>query len=91
MLRKLLFVVLPLTLPFIVYGFYLLLARRKSRRVAAGQPPDWQHAPWGWIITASVLLTVVALGYYRETSGVDRETPFLPPLSEEGSRQSTGD
>jgi hypothetical protein len=81
MLRKLLFVVLPLALPFIIYGSYLLLARRKARRMAEGRPADWQDAPWGWILGASILLTVAALGYYRETSGVDREAPFLPPLS----------
>ncbi len=81
MLKKFLTIVLPLALPFIVYGVYLLLARRKARLKQEGRLPSWQDAPWSWIIVCSVLLVAVALGAARELSGVKRTEPFLPPSS----------
>ena len=79
MLKKFLTIVLPLTLPFVVYWVYLLLARRKARLKAEGRLPGWQDAPWSWIITCGVVLMAAALIYVRVYSGVDRTEPHLPP------------
>ncbi len=79
MLKKLLTVVLPLILPFLVYWVYLLLAQRKARLQAEGRLPGWQDAPWPWIIVSGVVLMAAALGYVRVTTGVERTEPLLPP------------
>lgn len=55
MLKKLLTVVLPLALPFIVYFGYLALARRRARQ-AGGTPSPWADAPWPAIALAGLLL-----------------------------------
>ena len=62
MLRKLLLVVLPMALPFLVWAFYLLAARWKAARDEAGRPlPGWTRAPWAWLFLVGVLLTAAAL------------------------------
>ena len=63
MTRKLLTVVLPLALPFLIYGGYVLVARWKQRRVTTGDLPGWASAPWLLLIASSAgLLLVVLVG-----------------------------
>ncbi len=62
MLKKLLTVVLPIALPFIVWAIYVWAARWKEAKREAGEAlPSWANAPWGWLILSGVLLTVVTL------------------------------
>jgi hypothetical protein len=70
MIRGALLVLLPLALPFLAYGVYLALARRKARLAGEGKLPAWQNAPWHLIVILGVLLMLVGLMYYRETTGV---------------------
>ncbi len=70
MSRTLLMVLLPLALPFLAYGVYLALVRRKARLASEGKLPSWQDAPWHLILILGVLLVLGGLLYYRESTGV---------------------
>lgn len=74
MIRKLLTVVLPLVLPFLIYGLYLVLAQRKARLAGEGKLPRWQDAPWTWILVAGAVLLAVSLIAFRLTEGVPAGT-----------------
>ena len=87
MLKKFLTVALPLLLPFIVYGIYLALARRKARLAGTGQLPRWQEAPWTWIVISSVLLMAAVLVALRMMSGVEPGTKLEPPRFIDGEVQ----
>ena len=84
MIRKLLTVVLPLVLPFLVYWVYLALARRKARLAGEGRLPGWQDAPWTWIIASGGMLMIAALVTVRLTSGVEPGVKLEPPRLIEG-------
>jgi hypothetical protein len=70
MIRTLLMVLLPLSLPFLIYGVYLALVRRKARLAGEGKLPRWQNAPWHLILFLGALLVLGGLLYYRETTGI---------------------
>lgn len=63
MLKKLLTIVLPIALPFLVYMFYVSLARRG--RGASGRIPSLAGSPWPWLGLVGVTLMAAALISYR--------------------------
>lgn len=65
MLRKLLTIVLPIALPFLVYFFYVAWARA---RAAKGQGPQFSDAPWPWLAAGGVVLMAAALIGWRVMS-----------------------
>ena len=68
MIRKLITVVLPIALPFIIYWFYIYWARVRAR--LAGQPePKFKEGPLGYIALVGVLLAVTSLVFWRFYSG----------------------
>ena len=83
-MRKFLTIVLPLLLPFLLYWFYLMLARRKASAAGAPAPAGWQEAPWVWIASAGVALLIVSLVVFGLTSGVDPGTQLVPPTWVDG-------
>jgi hypothetical protein len=78
MLRKLLTVVLPFLLPFLIYWIYLLLQKRRAKRAGEAPPTGWATAPWGIILVAAVALTIAALVTYRFTIE-EQWRPMQPP------------
>ncbi len=71
MTRILLHYVLPILLPFIVYGVWLALARRKaqSASMAGAAAPVWRDAPWTWLLIAGLGLACVGLVALALTGG----------------------
>jgi uncharacterized membrane protein len=63
MLKKLLTVVLPIALPFLVYFFYVTLARMRGTQ--QGGKPDYTDAPWHWLALGGLVLMLAALGSWR--------------------------
>lgn len=62
MLRKLLTIVLPMLLPFVVWAVYVWAARWKAARQEGGEKlPSWAEPPWGWLILAGALLVTASL------------------------------
>ena len=82
-MRKFLLIVLPIILPFLIYGLYLALARRRARLAGEGDLPGWQNAPWTWIIAASVLLLMASLIAVRELTGFEAGTVLEPTRLEQ--------
>ena len=77
MIRVLVTIVLPLLLPFALYGAWLMIVRR--------QKPDWQAGPILWSLAGGVLLVIVTLALF----GIEgRESPgekYVPPrVTDEG-------
>lgn len=66
MLKKILTVVLPMVLPFIVYFLYVTLAR--WRAAATGKTPGTSDAPWPWLAATGVVLVAAALIGWRLVS-----------------------
>ena len=61
MSRKLLYI-LPIILPFFLYGIYAWWAKRKARRVGTGADEGvWNDAPWVRLASAGTLLFIIAL------------------------------
>lgn len=84
MVRALLTVILPVIVPVLVYGVYMMLARRNARLASEGRLPRWQTAPWGLILTASVLLMMASLAYWGMSSGVAPGVKVKPPSLQDG-------
>ena len=78
MLKKLLTVVLPIALPFLIYGVYLVLARRRARLAGQQDLPGWQKAPWHWLSLAAVLLLATGLIAVREIGSIAPGEPVEP-------------
>lgn len=77
MIRKLLTVVLPILLPFLVYAGYLYLARRRA--MAGRGPPGWSDAPWSWLFLSAAVLLAAALLVLRFTTDMDPGAEYVPP------------
>lgn len=86
MSRVLLLVVLPMLVPFIVYGLYVWFARRGQRATATGQdgPPEREAVPWSWMLGIGVCLAGAALLFFWQGSGVPPGTKLLPPAVVDG-------
>ena len=82
MLKKLLTVVLPIVLPFLVYWIGLQIVR--WRRAAGGEVADWERAPWFFLTLASGILLIASLLFFRFTSGVEPGTVINPPSLVDG-------
>ncbi|RDD61677.1 hypothetical protein [Ferruginivarius sediminum] len=66
MLRKLLTIVLPIALPFVVYYLYITWAR--MRGAGQGQQPGYKDPPWPWLAAGGVVLMAAALIAWRVLS-----------------------
>ena len=86
MARVLLLVVLPMLVPFIVYGLYVWFARRgrSAATPGAGLPPDREAVPWTWMLGIGVCLAAAALLFFWQGSGVPPGTKLLPPAVVDG-------
>lgn len=75
MLKKLLTVVLPFALPFIVYFAYVAIARA---RAAAGKP-DLGETPWPWLALTGVgLMAAVLIGVWAFSDAPKPGTVYIP-------------
>ncbi len=72
MKRILLYYILPIALPFIVYGIWLALARRKAQSASAAgaAAPGLRDAPWTWLLIAGLGLMIAGLVTLALTGGV---------------------
>ncbi len=71
MLKKILTIVLPIALPFLLYFAYVALAKRGAG--ASGRVPSLSDSPWPWLGMSGVALMAAVLISYRfvfsETGG----------------------
>ncbi len=77
MIRILLTIVVPILLPFLIYGIYMIVLRR---RIAAGlAPAEAARMPWLPLFFAGVVLMAAALFLVRVNTGLSPGTKIEPP------------
>jgi len=79
MLRKLLLQLLLLALPFITYFLYVKL----TRRLGKGESP-WQGAPWFWLLSCGLVLSIIGAVALAVTSGYPPDTHYVPSTMKGG-------
>lgn len=77
MLRKFLFHVVPMLIPFIVYGIYWYGAKRREQE---GKPVH----PWAMLFACGLLLSILSFFVLSFTTGYDPTTEYIPPHMEDG-------
>ena len=75
-MRVALTVLLPLLLPSIVYFTYVSLAR-EGRQSA-------QAVPWFWLLSAGLVLAVIALSLLAALEGAEPGSVYHPPREVDG-------
>ncbi len=63
-------------LPFILYGGWLLLARRRA--CGHENDPTWRDAPLIWLTSAGMVLVLVGFVAAAIFDGSDRDCPYVP-------------
>ncbi|BBK29745.1 hypothetical protein EDC65_5390 [Stella humosa] len=85
MIRILLTTVLPLLAPAILYGLWLLFARRQARDLDAGRDSLAVRVPWMALLLAGAALTAISLLYFGISSGTDPWADHRPPALRDGA------
>lgn len=85
MTRILLQIVLPLALPFIAYGVWLAIERRRVEKLGKGETPGWSEAPVVWLGAAGLALAAIATAGFLLSQGGDKASGvYVPPHLENG-------
>ncbi len=74
---------LPFIAPFVLYGFYFLLVRRRARADGTLEP-SLAEAPWMWLMIAGFALLVVSMTVFAVTDGSDIGGTYVPARLEDG-------
>lgn len=77
MLRKLLFTVVPMLLPFVIYGIYWIGAQRRRQRGVS-------ETPWTVLFASGIALMIAGLIYLRWTTGYEAGKTYVPAHTEDG-------
>jgi hypothetical protein len=78
MLRIALIDILMFSLPFLIYGAYMFLAKGM-------EPQDiWQTAPLAWLLTAGFALLLITMAALISFSGGKPGGTYHPPSFEDG-------
>ncbi|MEE8202958.1 MAG: DUF6111 family protein [Alphaproteobacteria bacterium] len=84
MRRILLNYLLPLLLPFIVYGIWLMFIRWRARVAGAVGAPEWRDAPWTWLLIVGVVLTALSIAVLGMVGDSPPGGTYIPPHMEGG-------
>lgn len=79
MRRVLLNYLLPIILPFVIYGVWLAFARYKARKAGEVGGPEWRDAPWTWLMIASASLVGVGFVVLALQGGAPPGSTYHPP------------
>ncbi len=84
MRRILLNYLLPIILPFVIYGVWLAFARYKAKTAGAEGAPEWRDAPWTWLVIASAGLVAASFVVLALQGGSSPGETYIPPRYLEG-------
>ncbi len=77
MLKKLLFTIVPMLVPFVLYGIYWWVARRRTSR-------GLSDVPWTMLFAAGLVLIIISLVALNFLSGYDIGLEYTPARLEDG-------
>ena len=74
---------LPFVAPFVLYGFYFVLVRRRA--LANGvTAPSLAQAPWIWLVIAGLVLLIISLVGLAIYESSDVSVTYILPRIEDG-------
>ena len=79
MRRTLLQYLLPLVLPLVAYGVWLMIARNRARKAGAADVPGWHGAPWTWLVVAGIGLVSVGFVILAFQGDASPGAKYIPP------------
>lgn len=79
MRRMLLNYLLPIVLPFAIYGIWLTYARFRARMAGHDGVPEWRDAPWTWLIISCTVLVSLSLASLAFIGGSPTDQKYIPP------------
>jgi hypothetical protein len=79
MARKILLDLFLLALPFLIYIAYVKLGRR-----AQAEGGIWTGAPWFWLFSSGLMLTIAAAVLLVVFDGSEPGSAYLPAVVEDG-------
>ena len=79
MRRMLLSYLLPIALPFVIYGVWVAFARYKVRHAGQEGGPEWRDTPWTWLLIASTGLVAVGFLVLALQGGSPPGETYFPP------------
>lgn len=79
MRRMLLNYLLPIVLPFVIYGVWLTYARYRARMAGHDGMPEWRDAPWTWLMVAGAVLVSLSLATLAFVDGSPTDKKYIPP------------
>ncbi|MCH8113404.1 MAG: hypothetical protein IH905_15855 [Proteobacteria bacterium] len=82
MLRRVL-AFLPFVAPFVIYGIYFLMMRRRAL-AGGGTAPSLSEAPWMWLVIVGFVLLAVSLVVFAIYDGSDVGGSYIPSRFEDG-------
>ncbi len=74
---------LPFVAPFVIYGFYYLLMRRRAL-AGGGTAPSLAQAPWIWLVIVGCVLLIASLAIFAIYDGSDVGGSYVPSRFEDG-------
>lgn len=74
---------LPFLAPFVIYGFYYLLMRRRAL-AGGGTAPSLSEAPWIWLVIVGCVLLIASLVVFAIYDGSDIVGSYVPSRFEDG-------
>jgi len=80
MIRSILWPLLLVALPFLLYWGYLTFASR----MRADHGGTWDEAPFIWLLSAGVFLMLIVLFIFGDRQGNDPGSIYIPAHSEDG-------
>ncbi len=83
MRRMLLQYLLPLAMPFVVYGVWMTYARYRAR-LAGTAEQGWRDAPVTWLLIAGLVLVVAGFMALAFLGGAPIESVYVPPHMVDG-------
>lgn len=84
MIRGLLYYLVPLLLPTLLYFLWMLYARFRMRTVSEGETPEWERTPWLVLIGSGVLLAGAVLFTIAFVTGGGANDRYEPARLEGG-------
>ncbi len=79
MSRMFLHYVLPILVPFAIYGAWLVLSRRKAQLAGGDAEDERREAPWTWLLIAGLGLVIAGLAGLALLGGDPPGKTYVPP------------